>query len=271
MTENYSIRLNEDAAWEMQQFHFHDAYEILLSLTGCGYFWVDDRSYELRSGSLILLESGMLHRSIVPGGVMHQRYVLHFLPEYAASLSSRRTNLLSCFGREHCFSQLSESQCATLVGFFNRCMKKEEGFGGDLRSNIAFVELLLCVSELVGKADSPAPAALEEFEKIRPVLSYIREHLGDSMTLDEIAREAFISKHYLCHLFKKVTGFSVGEYISSSRILMAQEHLRSGMNVQRSGELAGFPNNSHFIRTFHAMVGISPGKYARRHRQSIST
>ncbi len=25
MTENYTIRLNEDAAWEMRQFHFHDA------------------------------------------------------------------------------------------------------------------------------------------------------------------------------------------------------------------------------------------------------
>jgi AraC-like DNA-binding protein len=150
-------------------------------------------------------------------------------------------------------------------------MKKEEGFGSDLRLNIAFVELMLCVSDLVGNAYSPAPAALEEFEKIRPVLSYIREHLCETLTLDEIARQAFISKHYLCHLFKKVTGFSVGEYISSSRILLAEEYLRSGMSVQRAGELSGFPNNSHFIRTFHAMVGLSPGKYARKHRQTLSS
>jgi hypothetical protein len=76
---------------------FPRRFEILLSLTDCGYFWVDDRSYELRARSLILLEGGMLHRSIVPEGVVHQRYVVHFLPAYAAALSSRRTNLLSCF------------------------------------------------------------------------------------------------------------------------------------------------------------------------------
>lgn len=41
-----------------------------------------------------------------------------------------------------------------------------------------------------------------------PILDYIRDNLAEPLTLDQIAGRFFISKHYLCRIFKSATGFS---------------------------------------------------------------
>ena len=86
------------------------------------------------------------------------------------------------------------------------------------------------------------------------------------MTLEEIAGWFFISKHYLCRIFKSATGFSVMEYIIYSRILRARQLLQEGVSVQQAGELSGFSDNSHFIRTFGHLTGTSPGRYAKEYQ-----
>ena len=68
-----------------------------------------------------------------------------------------------------------------------------------------------------------------------PILDYIRDNLAEPLTLDQIAGRFFISKHYLCRIFKSATGFSVMEYIIYSRILRARQLLRRGSASSRRG------------------------------------
>ena len=48
-------------------------------------------------------------------------------------------------------------------------------------------------------------------------------------------------------------------------MLKARQLLKEGVSVQQAGELSGFSDNSHFIRTFGHLTGTSPGRYAREH------
>ena len=104
--------------------------------------------------------------------------------------------------------------------------------------------------------------------RVAPILDYIRAHLAEPLKLDQIAGEFFISKHYLCRIFKSATGFSVMEYIIYSRVLMSRQLLQQGVSVQQAGELSGFSDNSHFIRTFGHLTGTSPGRYAKEYQHS---
>ena len=262
----FIVELNRNYKWNMDKFHFHSHFEILLSLTDAGSFWIDENSYDLRCGSMILLSPYLLHRSNAAAEVLYQRYILRFSPEYIASMSSNKTNLTSCFQKGHYVHQLFDTQLVEFVTYFQRCSGMEEGFGADLRANIAFVELMLYVCELVGCLEPEPSMVSQDLSRLEPVLQYIKMNLSGPLTLDDIAKQAYLSKHYLCNIFKRTTGFSVGEYIINSRILLAQQYLRDGFSVQRSGEQSGFSNNSHFIRTFHTMVGCSPGKYAQRYK-----
>ena len=62
------------------------------------------------------------------------------------------------------------------------------------------------------------------------------------------------------------TGFSVMEYIIYSRVLRARQLLQEGVSVQQAGELSGFSDNSHFIRTFGHLTGLTPGRYAKEYQ-----
>lgn len=110
----------------------------------------------------------------------------------------------------------------------------------------------------------PGPSEINmDLDSMKPVLKYIQEHLTESLSLDSIAANFFISKYYLCHNFKLATGFSVRDYVIHCRILRARALLRNGIRVQETGELVGFHNNEHFIRTFKKLTGVSPKRYAK--------
>ena len=97
----------------------------------------------------------------------------------------------------------------------------------------------------------------------RSLMEYIHEHYADELSLESLSQRFFISKYYLCHQFKELTGFSVGAYLINYRIRQACVFLRDGMSVQQAGEQVGFKNNAHFIRSFGQIIGVSPGKYVK--------
>ena len=108
----------------------------------------------------------------------------------------------------------------------------------------------------------------KDFLRVAPILDYIRDNLAEPLSLDQIASQFYISKHYLCRIFKSATGFSVMEYIIYSRVLRARQLLQEGVSVQQAGEMSGFSDNSHFIRTFGHLTGVTPGKYAKEYQAS---
>lgn len=48
----FDIRLNEDYAWKMSEFHFHDSYEITIVLEGRGEMGVGSHTYTMKKALL---------------------------------------------------------------------------------------------------------------------------------------------------------------------------------------------------------------------------
>ena len=136
--------------------------------------------------------------------------------------------------------------------------KNDGSFGSDIHQTVALLDLLIQVAPLLNAATAGEAIRNKDFLRVAPILDYIRDNLADPLTLDQIAGKFFISKHYLCRVFKSATGFSVMEYIIYSRVLRARQLLKEGISVQQAGEMSGFSDNSHFIRTFGHLTGTSP-------------
>lgn len=138
-------------------------------------------------------------------------------------------------------------------------------YGADVKVKIALAEILLMVNSFYEHGNAQVSIFdNEKFRKIKPVLKYIQMHPEGDLSLEALSRKFFIDRYYLISLFKKATGFTVTDYIIRYRVIRACEILRKGLTVQEAGELSGFNNNSHFIRTFKQISGLSPGKYAKR-------
>ena len=262
----FHLQLNHNETWNMSRLHFHDHCELLLPLTSPGNIFVNGQVYPLRRGTLYLIGENTLHRTMAEG--FHARYVLHISKKALAQLSSPQTDLTRFCNTSFRRAELSGGEMTEIIELFQALErnKNDGSFGSDVRQTIALLSLLIRLAPILNAATAGEAMHNKDFLRVVPILDYIRDNLSAPLTLDQIAGQFYISKHYLCRIFKTATGFSVMEYIIYSRVLKARQLLQDGVNVQQAGELAGFSDNSHFIRTFGHLTGLSPGRYAKEYQ-----
>ncbi|HYE94384.1 MAG TPA: helix-turn-helix domain-containing protein, partial [Terriglobales bacterium] len=144
---------------------------------------------------------------------------------------------------------------------------------------------------------SPSRARVEYEHRVNRVIDHIRDHLGDELSLDRLARIAAFSPFHFHRIFRAITGETLFGFVQRIRLERAATAL-----VQRRDEsiLAiavdhGFSAPATFARAFRARFGMSatawraggaarwrkrgkairkPGKASRRgtrHRRPMNT
>jgi len=99
-------------------------------------------------------------------------------------------------------------------------------------------------------------------QRILQSMTWLREHLAESLELTDIARRASLSVPHYCALFKKQTGLSPMRYLVHARISRACSLLDSSdKTVAEISQEVGFQDAFHFSRTFRSVVGRSPRTY----------
>ncbi|MGI6359042.1 MAG: helix-turn-helix domain-containing protein [Bacillota bacterium] len=269
----YAVSHNTSSHWNMDRYHFHEFYEVNYILSDGVSWFVSDQVYQVQAGTLMILSDGDLHRSVSATGSKYERYVLHLSPAFVQELSTATTNLADCFvnRKQHATRclQLQPGQQSRLLALLDKAARyrHQRTFGADLYRRLAVTELLLLVNQLFRGATRPRQARLDSrLGPLTPILGYIQSHLGESLSLDQLGSEFYLNKYHLGRLFKQATGFTVNEYIIHCRILRARELLRQDLSIQQVGVQVGFPNASHFIRTFKQLVGTTPKQYQLRAR-----
>ncbi|MFI3250179.1 MAG: AraC family transcriptional regulator [Eubacteriales bacterium] len=265
---DYYLQEKHNETWEMSRFHFHDYFELFLPLTSTGSIFVNDRAFPLQQDHLYLIGKNTLHRTTSSGH--HARYILHMSEQSLVHFSTRQTDFKRLAMQPFLQAKMSEEQVEEILQLFERLLLCENDgtFGQDIAQTMALLEILIFVTPIFNQSTEDSPVLSKDFLRISPMLDYIQENLSEQLNLDQMASAFFISKSYLCRIFKSATGFTVMEYTIHNRILKARQLLQEGHSVQRAGELSGFSDNSHFIRTFGNLTGMSPGRYSKEYQGS---
>ena len=94
------------------------------------------------------------------------------------------------------------------------------------------------------------------------IRSYVREHYNRKLTLNEIAGHAGLTPQYLSVFFKKETGQSVVDFITTIRMDRAMELLRtSQLSVGEIARLVGYDDPNYFGRVFRRITNSTPRAY----------
>lgn len=268
-SNEYIIDKTKRTGWTMNDYHFHDHFEINFSLTDQVRAYINGQFYEVHRGTLILCNHMDLHKIVVPPDIPYERYVFHFKPEFIDSFHGTDVDLLELFlNRPPDFCpviQLNQMQIQKILPIFDKAVQVYENpvWGNELYNKILLVELLLNIIPLYrSRTDLPIIGS-KHYAQIQPVLKYIHENLASQLHVDNIAAKFYLSTSYLEYLFKQVTGSSINKYIIYRRILKARELLKKNQSVSSVGDEVGFNSVSHFIRTFKKIVGVSPKQYAK--------
>jgi two-component system response regulator YesN len=95
---------------------------------------------------------------------------------------------------------------------------------------------------------------------------YIRGHIGEALTLNKVARHAYMSERSFSHQFRQATGQSFMEYLTDCRYKEAVKLLKStDWSVEM---IAGFVGvkGGRLRALFHQRVGVSPTEYRQSNK-----
>jgi AraC-like DNA-binding protein len=98
--------------------------------------------------------------------------------------------------------------------------------------------------------------------RVRKSLRILDDGLAQGIELDEVARDAGLSRPHFFKLFRENTGVTPALYANTMRIERALDRLMgSQASVTDIGYELGFSSQSHFTHFFSAHVGIAPTQY----------
>lgn len=252
--EDFDINVNFSETsehWTMPAMHSHNSYEIYILEKGSRTYIINDTLTELRAHDTVLIPPNELH-STAGGG--YARYLITFRKAYLNRYFTKKaqSKLLACF--EHKKIQMQNSDFDKLLRLTNKLAEDTGNF-------VLFAQIL---SLLYQNRNTEILPVSSKNKMLSDILEYIGCQYKSIVGLEEIAERFYISKHYLCRLFKAHTGVSVMKYIHLLKIQNACDLLaKTNQSVSAVAESCGFHTSMYFCRTFKEIMGKTPTQYRK--------
>ncbi len=98
------------------------------------------------------------------------------------------------------------------------------------------------------------------------VANYIQHHLSEPITVENIAKELYLSRPYLSRKFIEETGESLTDFILKEKTEEAKRLLRySDKSLTAISDYLGFSSPGHFSRVFRKYAACPPSEYRDRY------
>ncbi|HCS73796.1 MAG TPA: hypothetical protein DIW17_07970 [Clostridiales bacterium] len=92
----------------------------------------------------------------------------------------------------------------------------------------------------------------------------IQNQYSENLTLDDVARQVFISPYYLSHLFREELGVTFLEYLTRIRMEEAKRLLCDrSLTILDISARVGYEDPSYFSKVFKKNTGVSPNQYRK--------
>jgi AraC family transcriptional regulator len=109
-----------------------------------------------------------------------------------------------------------------------------------------------------GRTPKLSPRALQR------VTDYMRQHLHEQIALDDLAREAHLSKFHFLRAFKATVGTTPHRHLTGMRMNHAATLLAARRHtVSAVAAMCGYASVARFTTVFRQHFGITPGAYQR--------
>jgi len=110
---------------------------------------------------------------------------------------------------------------------------------------------------------SPRRAGLAS-TMVKALAEYIEAHLGERISLQDLAELVGISIYEFARRFRESTGMPPHQYVTRRRIARARTLLlKNHLSILEIALACGFSSQSHFAATFRTIVGVTPQRYRR--------
>ena len=285
----YVRRVSINTNCGLSQAYLDPEFVFTCIFEGHGHFLLEGRQFAVKQGDLILMPPYMLHVIRAQAGVSIVQHVVHFdccyNPLRRETVRFDKKMNLKKFLRTAGKAELllaalppvltiaPEAQKA--VGNLFLRLKKEfdrKPCAFELTIKAILLEIL---SVYLCNSGNPADAEnvrMKGWRNLEKAIAFIQGNLQYPLTLEDVCREAGMSKYYCCRLFKNYTRTSIHHYLNIMRVQKARALIdKAELNFSQIAEEVGFSSVHLFSRIFKKIEGMPPGDYARlKSRQHVN-
>lgn len=264
-----SIKYADTTFAEKFRMHVHDAYEVTLILSEDVELVINDTSYPVPKGSLLLFNTMDAHQIKYNGISSYRRYVVWFKNDFLNEFDTLSHQLLRCFFLRN-FEKanlltLKDVQLEKALELYGKLKDISDGelFMKSERFKLTLAELLIYVNEwYLSKNVDNIPVRNDDYAAVYKAILYIQENFSKNISRKTLSTLTGLTQRTLCDYFKNVTGMTTNQYVLTFRLSVAKSLLLKNIPTAEVAEKTGFDNYSNFSRTFKNHVGLSPKQYA---------
>lgn len=238
-------------------------YLIHFILSGKGTFktfYDEEKVYHLQAGQGFLIEPNLVVRyesdNEEPWSYIWTAFMGSDAESIVAALGLSHDNpIFSCTEEqgkqlEQCISTMLKYHDVQLVNNFRRLSSLHKIFS------------------ILAEAQTNSLPQTKTDDYIANALEYIRKHIAEPFTVQELADYLCINRSYMTTLFKSKTGMSPHEYIQQCRINKSRHLLDSSkLSIETIAYSCGYSKCDSYTRAFQRQKGMSPSAYRKMRRQ----
>lgn len=253
-------------------WHWHEEMETGIVMEGMVMLHTPKQEWTLQKGDGFFINSGMLHEmKSCQAGPCKVR-ILAFHPRLVGTEEN------SIFWEKYVRPVLEHPEIESLrldqdlqsarrdliEASWLSCRNEEYGYESQVRENLTRLLLLI--------GDGRPQMLMENAEKYRrynertkQMLTFIKRHFGEELSVRDIADSASISESECLRCFRKILDTSPIAYLKTYRLQRAAELLETtSRKVSDIAAQCGFGEMSYFAKSFREIYRCTPSQYRSR-------
>ena len=240
-------------------YHYHDFHKIIVFISGKVTYHIEGKAYHLKPRDILLVSQGAIHKPEIDPSVPNERYIFWIRDD----LSCQELN--TCFQKanDRSFNLVRadsalQERLKDLLPEIEQTLQNEH-FGDPVLRNALFTQFMIYINRIfLRTSSSPDKKTYSSDTQVEQLLKYINRNLSENLSIDQLANRFFFSKYHMMRKFKNETGYTIHNYITSKRLLMARSLISQGMPVMKAAQASGFHDYTTFVRAYKKQFGKAP-------------
>lgn len=240
-------------------YHYHDFHKIIVFISGKVTYHIEGKAYHLKPRDILLVSQGAIHKPEIDPSVPYERYIFWIRDD----LSCQELN--TCFQKanDRSFNLVRadsalQERLKDLLPEIEQTLQNKH-FGDTVLRDALFTQFMIYINRIfLRTSSSPDKKTYSSDTQVEQLLKYINRNLSENLSIDQLANRFFFSKYHMMRKFKNETGYTIHNYITSKRLLMARSLISQGMPVMKAAQASGFHDYTTFVRAYKKQFGKAP-------------
>ena len=224
---------------------------------------VGGKVYKFEPGDLTCIRSGSVYS--FESDEPRDHWCVHF---FSGERSDTRQIELPPILQIGVNSLFLREQLKHISSLFNACGKEEHVELMKVEARYRLKAFLLSVYlQSCGRTER---TRREQVFNMESLLAWLEEHLPEALSVEQVARQAGVSRATLAKHFREKQGMTLSQYLLHKRIDRAKSLLiTTSLTVCEVGASVGIADPQYFNKQFRKVDGQSPTHYRESHRMFV--